>query len=416
MGRSAIEKRRSKHAEHAAAIHAVVCVRDFFVPPERPRTCPLLTPCLRQSSPAPPANPFKTSFAEPLHFGKPGAYVSPLHQHTLKKQQTKLRMHASGSQKKKKPARPVSAAPNATAALLSEIHCENRKNRSRPWSAPGKRAKAPAVTKPVKFTIRLGSQWCRGGANTTDTLLRQIHKALSGSSSTPHLPFGLHFDLRGCAVDECLERNPDMEEVLREIMIHPGVNGVDVREKEDEEVFEVMAKTMGERVLSRPGSTHRMAQSALVARESLRKLCNSPPLEQLLVDYADYDEEKKEEYSGSPYNGSLYKGLSYDGLNVVDDVVGEQSSGFVSEVTELAVRQGYLDDPSIKMDYNGYLGMPGEQLLPSFGELMAGLELEGELEGRGAAELNDEVEELRVTRKKEMIYKGGFNIRKSFRA
>jgi hypothetical protein len=414
------------------------------------------------------AAPFKSKFREPLHMGKPAAYMSPVLKHRQAKQAKLLEEQAklqklSKSKKKLRPASASSGAGPADLAILKalgDLAREKRHNRNRPWSAPSNKVREPTRTKPVSFTVKLG-RWCQNSKECA-TLLRALNDALTPSFRSPLLPFSLYFDLKRNCVDKCLEEGgKPIASVLRRILVHPGVSGADLRLnktapssatsrpevdlEEDPELVQAATWAATE-TSSRRGSAHQLAQSAIFARENMRKLTNSPPLESMLVDEESVERVPVNEQP-SEGSGKLWFEDTYDDDFENDQEEEEekkeeecgwsrgldlmaQEDGFISEqaseVTACVLKHGYFGEPVMKMKYNRYPGMPGKQVLPSFTELMTSLDLNERGEGGGERQGRervadgldqDELEELRVTRRnKNFIFKGDYNIRQSFRA
>jgi len=195
---------------------------------------------------------------------------------------------------------------------------------------------------------------------------------------------------------------------------------------------------------SRPGSAHRAAKSAVLGRESLSRLTNSPPLVALWIDRKDEEEEEKVEEEGETElrekeeekeegkeeeeedggydedfeeekfedeeekndssrshvnrNSFLSNRNHHSSSNNFSSgtldlaaLVREEVSIAASEATALTARQGYLKDPVDPLQFDGYLGMPRRvSVLPSFADLMETLEIKG---GGGKEEEDEEEEE-----------------------
>ncbi|GMI22349.1 hypothetical protein TeGR_g4749, partial [Tetraparma gracilis] len=296
-------------------------------------------------------------YRDAMHFGKPGAYMSPVATHHLAKARAKL----DPSKESPPPLSPP--GPNDAAALLKEWHRSKRENRPRPWTAPSRKQSRPASTKPTSFQINL-SDYCPDPASCAE-LLTSLHLSLHPSQTSPALPFSLDIDFRNNNMSSCLSLGgEEMKEALESLLVHPGISGMDLRENDNvgpDEDEEILRATGGG-----SNGVQTLADSAAQKREDLRHATASPPLDKLLLDErqeeGDYEADFEEDEESPPHLVAPRPPIS-------PAVVPESSVGSLacmSAVTDLADNQGYLADPKHKMEFNNYPGMPGESTLPSF--------------------------------------------------
>ena len=160
-------------------------------------------------------------FQEPWRFGKPGAYISPVLQHRQEKDRAKL--------KKKAKRRPTSAK-RVDISSYRNTDRERGVKLERPWSAPARRRQGPAKMNVMRLFVNLEGI-CKS-PDETFVLLKRLAQALKPSSSSTVLPFLLNLNLKGSHLDATIEKfwRSGASECLRQILVHPGVEGVDMQQ------------------------------------------------------------------------------------------------------------------------------------------------------------------------------------------
>ncbi|GMI09121.1 hypothetical protein TrLO_g6999 [Triparma laevis f. longispina] len=263
-----------------------------------------------------------SQWREPWHFGKPNAYVSPVLQHKMEKQDKKFKFKANHR-------RPGSAKnPSKKLKEYRNTTRERGVKTERPWSAPTTRKPSSQKKMKVKrFYVNLEN--VSVGPESTLELLVKLATALKPSGSSTVLPFVLNLNLKRNQLDATILKfwSKGASEFLRQVLIHPGVEGVDMQyngaplssttmntctdqtvdktvdytadfeddedEQEDDEVAAFTSLSL-ENVddipgtLSRPSSSSReVVNLALEQRNLLHRASGSPPLVDLFLSEQD---------------------------------------------------------------------------------------------------------------------------------
>ena len=320
----------------------------------------------RPRSAKPQAPHAQHEFQEPWRFGKPGAYISPVLQHRLEKKVVELKKEA-----KRRP----TSAKKVNLSAYRNTDRERGVKLERPWSAPSRRKQGPAKMKIRRLYVNF--EGVSKSPDETLILLKRLALALKPSSSSTVLPFLLNLNLKRCHLDATIEKfwRNGASEYLRQVLVHPGVEGVDMQQNgvqllpktgktttasssapnladktqdytadfEDyDEEDEVIAALSDAKVTS-------AINIALEQRRSLQEVNVSPPLVDLFVDRDEYDQNTRP----APINLAP----------VSEEAI---SKAFADKLT---VFQGYVVDKPIKTSVPS-VGIRDKGALPSFEDLV----------------------------------------------